>query len=248
MNKEFAPIPALLAVSGLHHYLIREGLRTRVCLVLETGEAREVHHFALLIGYGCRRDQSVSRLRNARRHDPRRACCRTSSTRPPARISSKAAVKGVVKVDVQDGHLRRAELSRRADVRSRRPAPGRHRRILHLDRLARRRRRPRRDRAGSAACATARRSRARAAEPRPLPVGRPVPVARGRRVSTCSTRRRSTGCRSRCARQLRTTLTRAIRRARRRPGEESVHAARPARLQARRMRFRSTKSNPSRAS
>ncbi|MBL8266660.1 glutamate synthase large subunit [Steroidobacter sp.] len=52
VNKEFAPIPALLAVAGLHHYLIREGLRTRVSLVIETGEAREVHHFALLIGYG----------------------------------------------------------------------------------------------------------------------------------------------------------------------------------------------------
>jgi glutamate synthase (ferredoxin) len=53
VNRELAPIPALLAVSGLHHFLIREGLRTRVSLVLETGEAREVHHFALLIGYGC---------------------------------------------------------------------------------------------------------------------------------------------------------------------------------------------------
>jgi glutamate synthase (ferredoxin) len=52
VNREFAPIPALLAVAGLHHFLIREGLRTRVSLVLETGEAREVHHFALLIGYG----------------------------------------------------------------------------------------------------------------------------------------------------------------------------------------------------
>ncbi|WP_404425909.1 glutamate synthase large subunit [Nibricoccus sp. IMCC34717] len=52
VNKDYAPIPALLAISGLHHYLIREGLRTRVSLVLETGEAREVHHFALLIGYG----------------------------------------------------------------------------------------------------------------------------------------------------------------------------------------------------
>jgi len=52
VSKEFAPIPALLAVAGLHHYLIREGLRTRASLVLETGEAREVHHFALLIGYG----------------------------------------------------------------------------------------------------------------------------------------------------------------------------------------------------
>jgi glutamate synthase (ferredoxin) len=53
VNQDYAPIPALLAVAGLHHYLIREGLRTRVSLVLETGEAREVHHFALLIGYGC---------------------------------------------------------------------------------------------------------------------------------------------------------------------------------------------------
>src|SRR5204863_4897465 len=52
VNREFAAIPSLLAVSSLHHYLIREGLRTRVSLVIETGEPREVHHFALLIGYG----------------------------------------------------------------------------------------------------------------------------------------------------------------------------------------------------
>src|SRR5678815_3804944 len=53
VNREFAAVPALLAVSGLHHYLIREGLRMRVSLAIETGEAREVQHFALLIGYGC---------------------------------------------------------------------------------------------------------------------------------------------------------------------------------------------------
>jgi len=53
VNRDYAPVPALLAIAGLHHYLIREGLRTRVSLVLETGEAREVHHFSLLIGYGC---------------------------------------------------------------------------------------------------------------------------------------------------------------------------------------------------
>jgi glutamate synthase (ferredoxin) len=52
VNRENAPIPALLAVSGLHHHLIREGTRTKVGLVLESGEPREVHHFALLIGYG----------------------------------------------------------------------------------------------------------------------------------------------------------------------------------------------------
>ncbi|MFM7798485.1 MAG: glutamate synthase large subunit, partial [Planctomycetota bacterium] len=53
VSREEAAMPSLLAVSGLHHFLIREGLRLRVSLALETGEAREVHHFALLIGFGC---------------------------------------------------------------------------------------------------------------------------------------------------------------------------------------------------
>jgi glutamate synthase (ferredoxin) len=53
IDKDNAPIPALLAVSGLHHHLIREGTRTRVGIVLESGEPREVHHHAVLIGYGC---------------------------------------------------------------------------------------------------------------------------------------------------------------------------------------------------
>lgn len=53
LDAQKAPIPALLAVSGLHHHLIRTGTRTRVGLVLESGEPREVHHFATLIGYGC---------------------------------------------------------------------------------------------------------------------------------------------------------------------------------------------------
>ncbi|HQK93589.1 MAG TPA: glutamate synthase large subunit [Armatimonadota bacterium] len=48
-----APIPSLLAVSGLHHHLVRNETRTRVGIVLESGEPREVHHFAVLIGYGC---------------------------------------------------------------------------------------------------------------------------------------------------------------------------------------------------
>ena len=47
-----APIPSLLASAGLHHHLIRQGTRTKVGLVLESGEPRDVHHFATLIGYG----------------------------------------------------------------------------------------------------------------------------------------------------------------------------------------------------
>ncbi len=53
VSPELAPLPALLATAGLHHHLIRAGTRSRVGLVLESGEPREVHHFALLIGYGC---------------------------------------------------------------------------------------------------------------------------------------------------------------------------------------------------
>ena len=97
VNKDFAAIPALLAVSSLHHYLIREGLRMRVSLAIETGEAREVHHFSLLIGYGCSvinpylafetldgmiRDQLLPNVEH-------KLACKNFA---------KAAVKGVVKV------------------------------------------------------------------------------------------------------------------------------------------------------
>ncbi|MBW3625522.1 MAG: glutamate synthase subunit alpha, partial [Armatimonadetes bacterium] len=47
-----APIPALLACSGLHHYLVRRGIRAKASIIVETGDAREVHHFCLLLGYG----------------------------------------------------------------------------------------------------------------------------------------------------------------------------------------------------
>jgi len=47
-----APIPALLAVAGLHNFLINAGIRTQIGLILESAEPRAVHHFAMLIGYG----------------------------------------------------------------------------------------------------------------------------------------------------------------------------------------------------
>jgi len=51
-DSRWAPIPSLLTVSAVHHHLIRENNRTKAALVLESGDAREVHHFALLVGYG----------------------------------------------------------------------------------------------------------------------------------------------------------------------------------------------------
>ena len=52
VSQQHAPIPALLATAGVHHHLVREGTRTRCALIVETGEARECHHMALLVGYG----------------------------------------------------------------------------------------------------------------------------------------------------------------------------------------------------
>jgi glutamate synthase (ferredoxin) len=49
---EMAAIPSLLACSGLHHHLVRQGQRSRAGLLIECGDAREIHHFALLLGYG----------------------------------------------------------------------------------------------------------------------------------------------------------------------------------------------------
>ena len=52
LHREQVAIPALLALSAVHHHLVRAGLRTTAGLVVETGSAREVHHFAVLAGYG----------------------------------------------------------------------------------------------------------------------------------------------------------------------------------------------------
>ncbi len=52
VNEDYAPIPSLLALAAVHNHLVREGKRTQVALILESGEPREVMHFALLIGYG----------------------------------------------------------------------------------------------------------------------------------------------------------------------------------------------------
>jgi glutamate synthase domain-containing protein 2/glutamate synthase domain-containing protein 1 len=52
LGPQRVPIPSLLAVAAVHHHLVREGTRLRAGIILESGEPREVHHFATLIGYG----------------------------------------------------------------------------------------------------------------------------------------------------------------------------------------------------
>ncbi|WHZ25688.1 MAG: Glutamate synthase [NADPH] large chain [Nitrospira sp.] len=52
VDEQWAPIPSLLGISAVHHHLVRECTRTEVGLIVETGEPRDVHQFACLIGYG----------------------------------------------------------------------------------------------------------------------------------------------------------------------------------------------------
>jgi glutamate synthase (NADPH/NADH) large chain len=52
VDEEYAPIPSLLALTAVHNHLVREGTRTQVALIIESGEPREIMHYCLLIGYG----------------------------------------------------------------------------------------------------------------------------------------------------------------------------------------------------
>ena len=120
---DLAPIPMLLATGAVHHHLIREGTRTRCGLVVETGEAREVAHFALLIGYGAGAINPYLALRDARRAGRGAAstCPRTSTSRRPIENYIKADRQGPAQDLREDGHLDAAELPRRADLRGDRP-------------------------------------------------------------------------------------------------------------------------------
>ncbi|HIJ94942.1 MAG TPA: glutamate synthase large subunit [Desulfuromonadales bacterium] len=102
VNRDNVAIPALLAAAGLHHHLVRSGSRTRVSIVLESGEPREVHHFAVLLGYGLNAvnpylafESLDDMIQNGMLPDI-----------PPAKAHKnfiKAAIKGVVKTMAKMG-------------------------------------------------------------------------------------------------------------------------------------------------
>jgi glutamate synthase (NADPH) large chain len=93
---EEAPIPALLAVSAVHHHLVRAGTRTQVGLVLESGEPREVHHFALLLGYGASAVNPYLAFETV--HDQVRLGMISGSADLAEKKYRKAVAKGIVKV------------------------------------------------------------------------------------------------------------------------------------------------------
>ncbi|KLV07570.1 glutamate synthase large subunit [Photobacterium ganghwense] len=76
VNSNHAAIPAMLAVGAVHHHLIRKGLRAKCDIVVETGDARETHHFATLLGYGANAvnpylvTETIVDLQRTRKLDP----------------------------------------------------------------------------------------------------------------------------------------------------------------------------------
>jgi glutamate synthase (NADPH/NADH) large chain len=124
MDRDNVGIPALLATSAIHSHLVAHGLRTSTGLVVETGSARETHHFALLAGYGAEAVhpylalETLANMADGLKGD----------------LSADKVIynftKAVGKGHVEDGHFDVHVLHRRADFRRRRPVDGAGREVL----------------------------------------------------------------------------------------------------------------------
>ena len=127
-------VSALLAAGAVHHHLVRQAKRTRIGIVLETGEAREVHHHCLLIGYGADAINpylAFEALWQAQRDGLLPA---EMSDEQDRRRLSQGRRQGHAEGHGQDGHLDAAILQGSADLRSGRLAGRSHRSLLRRDR------------------------------------------------------------------------------------------------------------------
>ena len=147
-DAEHAPIPSLLLTSAVHHHLIRTKQRTQVGLLVEAGDVREVHHVALLIGYGAAAVNPYLAMESV--EDLVRAGTFLSGHRARAGHPQPdlRPRQGRPEGHVQDGHLDRRLLPRRPGLRGRRPGRGVRREVLQRHRHQDRRRRHRRHRQG----------------------------------------------------------------------------------------------------
>ena len=206
-NEELAPIPSLLLVVAVHHHLIREKTRTKVGLVIESGDAREVHHMALLLGYGAAAVNPYLAFETIDDLIAPGLHCTGLSKAPGHAQLHQGVRQGRAEGDVEDGHLDGRVVHGRAGLRGHRARAGRRRRVLHRHHVA--------SSAASASTCSRPRSAARhrfAYLDRPEERGAPRPVARrrvpvaargrvpplqpARPCSSCSTRRAPSATRS----------------------------------------------------
>ncbi len=152
---ELAPIPSLLLVAAVHHHLVRERTRTQVGLVVESGDAREVHHMALLKGFGA---AAINPYLAFETIDDMIASGLLSGVTPrqAQRNYIKAASKGIIKVMSKMGISTVASYTGAQVFEAVGLGRGGHRRVLHRDRVADRRRRSRRAGRRRWPCGTAR--------------------------------------------------------------------------------------------
>ena len=192
-----APIPSLLATAGVHHHLVREGTRTRCALVVESGDAREVHHCALLLGYGAGAVNPYLAFETL--DDMIRQGQLPGVTHEKAvKNYIKALNKGILKVMSKMGISTLQSYCGAQIFEAVGLEQGVRRQVLHLDAVAHRRRRHRGDRRGSAPPAR---------EGVPAAAGRRSPISTGAASTsgaatastTSSTRRRSSSCSTRRA-------------------------------------------------
>ncbi len=120
-NHDLAPIPSLLLTGALHHHMVREKTRTRVGLLVETGDVREVHHVALLIGYGATAVNPYLALETA--EDLARSAVYVDGVAPEKAVAQRPARAGQGRAQghEQDRRLDGRVVHGRADLRGRRP-------------------------------------------------------------------------------------------------------------------------------
>ena len=268
------PIPALLATAAVHNYLIRKGLRTSVGLVVESGEPREVHHFACLAGYGAEAINPYLAFETMLDMHERGELPDEVDGQGGRQALHQVDRQGPAQGDVQDGHLDLPVLLRRADLRRRRPVLEVRRPRLLRHRDDDRGRRHGRDRRGDGA-APSRRLRRFAGLPRPRSTsaasmpsasaartmsGTPtrcatcsMPCAATCRTSTAPSRRASTSRMSASSPSAACSTSRTRRRTGAtpvpleevEPAADIVRASRPARCRSARSRARRTRRSPS---
>ena len=98
VDAEHAPIPSLLATAGVHHHLVRQGLRTKVGLVIESGEPRDVGQLSLLFGYGAGAINPYVAFETLAQMAQERAYSNGTDYKTAEKNYIKAVIKGVVKV------------------------------------------------------------------------------------------------------------------------------------------------------
>ena len=143
-----AAIPSLLAVAAVHHHLVLERTRLRAGIIVESGEPREVHHFATLIGFGASAVNPYLMLETLDTMVAEGRITRAAVDGEAQPLGAEEAAQNVdqgdrqraSEDDLQDGHLDDPVLPRRADLRGGRPREGARRHALHLHRLTHRRR------------------------------------------------------------------------------------------------------------